>query len=283
MEFRSEARPSPIAGRWYPGDPEVLARQVDDYIRAVKIKQEDLSGKIIGLVVPHAGYIYSGRTAAYGYKAIADQPRKLVVILSPLHQYAPYDFITTAYGAYQTPLGDVPLAKAEMKTLNDVLLAEGLHLDQVAREGEHSLEIQLPFLQRVWQTPFELIPVMVRTYDEGKITAFASALAQALKKQDALIIASSDLSHFQSLEVAQQLDAETLRRIRARDAQQVLAGAKDESAPACGAAGIAVMLETTQKLGADKAQILNYSTSADATGDASSVVGYGAAAVLKAA
>ena len=136
-----------------------------------------------------------------------------------------------------------------MKTLNDVLLAEGLHLDQVAREGEHSLEIQLPFLQRVWQTPFELIPVMVRTYDEGKITAFASALAQTLKKQDALIIASSDLSHFQSLEVAQQLDAETLRRIRARDAQQVLAGAKDESAPACGAAGIAVMLETTQKTG----------------------------------
>ena len=281
MEFRSDVRPSPIAGRWYAGDPAVLARHVDEFIRAVKIKKDDLSGCVAGLVVPHAGYIYSGRTAAYAYKAVAEQPRKLVVILSPLHMYDPHDLITTAYSAYQTPLGDVPLAQTEMTDLDDRLKAYGLHIEQVGREEEHSLEIQLPFLQRVWQTPFDLMPIMVRTYDHHKIGVFASALAEVLKSHDYLIVASSDLSHFQALNIAQQLDAETLRRISHQDVEMVLAGARDESAPACGAGGIAAMLDATRLLGADRVQILNYSTSADATGDTSSVVGYGAVAVLK--
>lgn len=280
MEFQPDARPSPIAGRWYAGEPAVLSRHVEDFLRAAKVKNDDLSGKVAGLVVPHAGYVYSGRTAAYAYKTIADQPRKLVVILSPLHQYSPNDFITTAFRAYQTPLGEIEVAQEEMTKLNNLMIKDGLSVSQLAGESEHSLEIQLPFLQVIWPQGFKLIPVMVRSYEPGKIKKFAAALAKVIKEHDYLIIASSDLSHFFPLDIAEQLDAGTLGRISKFKPEEVLAGARDESAPACGAPGIAAMLETLKLLGADKVQILNYSTSADTTGDKTSVVGYGAAAVL---
>lgn len=280
MEFRSDARPSPIAGTWYAGDPAVLSRQMDEFIRAAKIKKADLKGKVIGLVVPHAGHRYSGRTAAYAYKAVADQPCKLVVILSPFHQYFPEDFMTTAHHAYQTPLGEVEVAQAELDAMDKLLAEEGLKIYQVANDGEHSLEIQLPFLQTVWKESFSLLPVMVRTHDSRKVKAFADALYEVIQSKDCLIIASSDLSHFFPVELAEKLDAETLRRISNFNPEGVLAGALDESAPACGAAGIAAMLYTTKRMGASRVQILNYNTSADSTGDGSSVVGYGSAAVL---
>ena len=280
MEFRSDVRPSPIAGSWYAGDPDVLAGHVSDFLRAAKVKKDDLSGRIVGLVVPHAGYVYSGRTAAYAYKTVADQLRKLVVILSPLHQYYPGDFITTAFRAYQTPLGEVEIAQEEMRQLETLLKRDGLTLEQLEGESEHSLEIQLPFLQTIWKEGFKLIPVMVRSYELDRLKKFAAALADVVKGKDYLMIASSDLSHFFPQHIAEQLDAGTLKHISQFDPEQVLAGARDESAPACGAAGIAAMLESLKILGADKVQILNYSTSADTTGDRNSVVGYGSAAVL---
>jgi AmmeMemoRadiSam system protein B len=281
MEFLSDVRPSPIAGTWYAGKADVLSRQMEAFFGAVKLKKEDLSGRVLGLMVPHAGHRYSGQTAAYGYQAVADSPRQLVVILSPLHQYFPDDFITTAHAAYQTPLGEVRVAQPELRQLNRLLGESEMTLAQVARDGEHSLEIQLPFLQYLWKTPFNLLPVMIRTHECSKLEAFSAALQQTIGEMDALVIASTDLSHFFPHLSAQILDAETLRRVRDFNPQAVLEGDLDQSAPACGAGAVAAMLFTTRSMGADKVQILNYSTSAEATGDESSVVGYGAAAVLK--
>ena len=280
MDFLPEARPSPIAGTWYAGDPHTLAHQMDAFLAAVKLKQEDLVGKVIGLVVPHAGHRYSGLTAAYAYKSVADTPRDLVVILSPMHQYYPEDFITSAFSAYETPLGRVELALPELRILDEQLARRSYKLVQVGADQEHSIEIQLPFLQRVWQKPFRLMPIMLRVRDSRKVEQFAAALYETVHEYDCLIIASSDLSHFSPLVKAQTLDGETLRRISRFDPEAVLAGDNDGSAPACGAGAIAAMLETTQRMGAQKAQILNYSSSADSTGDDSSVVGYGSAAVL---
>lgn len=281
MEFLSDARPSPIAGTWYAGKADALSRQMEAFFGAVKLKKEDLPGRVLGLMVPHAGHRYSGQTAAYGYQAVADSPRQLVVILSPLHQYFPDDFVTTAHAAYQTPLGDVRVAQPELQQLNRLLDESEMALTQVARDGEHSLEIQLPFLQYLWKTPFDLLPVMIRTHENSKLEAFSAALQQTIGGMDALVIASTDLSHFFPHLTAQMLDAETLRRVRDFNPQAVLEGDFDQSAPACGSGAVAAMLYTTRSMGADKVQILNYSTSAEATGDESSVVGYGAAAVLK--
>ena len=280
MEFLPEARPSPIAGSWYAGNADILSRRMEEFIQDAKLKKSDLSGKVSGLLVPHAGHRYSGRTAAYAYKAVAEQARKLVVILSPFHQYVPVDLLTTAYGAYQTPLGDVNIARTEMTALNDRLNALGQDIIQLENEAEHSLEIQLPFLQTIWKEDFELMPVMIRTHDSKKLKDLANSLYEIIRDKDCLIIASSDLSHFYPLNIAQSLDSETLRRIKRFNPEEILSGAADNSAPACGAGAIAAMQYTLKMMGADKVQILNYSTSADSTGDTDSVVGYGSAAVM---
>jgi len=280
MEFLTDVRPSPIAGSWYAGDAAVLSRQLKDFFNTVRIQPEDISGRAMGLVVPHAGHRYSGRTAAFAYEIVRNQPRELVVILSPFHQYAQHDFLTTAYRAYQTPLGEVAVAQHELSQLEEKLESSGNRMFQIMNDGEHSLEIQLPFLQHIWNASFSLLPVMLKVSDWGTIQAFADALFEVLRSKDALVIASSDLSHFFPLAQAQMLDAETLKRIQDFDPKMVLAGELDNSAPACGAAAIAALLRTTRQLGANQVQILNYSTSADVTGDTQSVVGYGAAAVM---
>jgi len=281
MEFHSEARPSPIAGTWYAGNAAALSRQMEAFFGAVKLKKDDLKGRVIGLMVPHAGHRYSGQTAAYGFQAVAEEPRKLVVILAPMHMFCSEEITTTAHAAYQTPLGDVPVAQGALEQLEKALETRGLRIAQILRDGEHSLEIQLPFLQHLWKPAFQLLPVMIRTHDSQKIKKFAAALHETIQGSDTLVIASTDLSHFFPQLTAQMLDAETLRRVHAFDPEAVLSGDLDHSAPACGAGAVAAMLHTARLLGADQAQILNYSTSAETTGDGSSVVGYGAAAVVK--
>jgi hypothetical protein len=235
---------------------------------------------VIGLLAPHAGHRYSGRTAAYAFKAIEDKPRKLVVILSPFHPYFQGDFLTTAHSAYQTPLGKIAVAETELLTLEMLLNNKGIILSQISMDKEHSLEIQLPFLQRAWKTEFALLPLMVRSHDPKSLNYFAQALFQVIKDKDFLLVASSDLSHFYPLETAELLDGEMLRRINSFDPISVLSAEADGNASACGAGAVAVMLWTSKMAGANKVQILNYSTSADATGDSSSVVGYGSAAVM---
>ena len=280
MEFRSDTRPSPIAGTWYLGDPVKLASQIDAFLDAARLSDEDLLGNIIGLLAPHAGHRFSGRTAAYAYKAVQGKPRKLAVILSPFHPYFSGEILTTAHRAYQTPLGNIPVAKEELQTLESLLRNQGLALTQIHSDEEHSLEIQLPFIQRAWKTDFELLPLMVRSHDPHDLKCLAEALFQVIKDEDFLLVASSDLSHFFPLEVAEVLDAEMLRRVKSFDPLSVLSAEADGSASACGAGAVAAMLWASKLAGADKVQILNYSTSADASGDPSSVVGYGSAVVL---
>jgi AmmeMemoRadiSam system protein B len=280
MDFRSDARPSPIAGTWYLGDPVKLASQIDAFLDSVKLSEEDLPGRLIGLLVPHAGHRFSGRTAAYAYKAIQDKPRKLVVILSPYHPYSKDDFLTTSHKSYQTPIGKVPVAESELSALGELLNTQGLKISQISKDEEHSLEIQLPFLQRTWKTEFSLLPLMVRSHDPILLNHLAEALFQVVAEKDYLLVASSDLSHFYPLESAEAFDSEMLQRIKALNPSSVLSAEADGKAFACGAGAVAAMLWASKLAGADKVQILNYSTSADATGDQNSVVGYGSAAIF---
>lgn len=280
MEFRTDARPSPIAGTWYSGEPEKLAIEIDAFMESAKVSCDEFPGRLTGLVAPHAGLRYSGRTAGYAYQLTRDDPRDLAVILSPFHPYTTADFLTTAHSAYQTPLGAVEVDEEALLDLGKRMKEAGLALQQIARDGEHSLEIQLPFLQRAWKREFKLLPVMVRSRDAVQLKRFSQALYTVIQERDFLLIASTDLSHFYPLDYAEVLDAEMLRRIRSMDAEAVLRGEDEGSASACGAGGVAAMLWTAGQAGADKAYIVNYSTSADATGDSTSVVGYGAAAVF---
>lgn len=283
MQFRAEARPSPIAGTWYAGEPGRLASQVDAYISDAVLAEDEYPGRVVGLLAPHAGHRYSGRTAGYAYKMVADAPRPLVVLLSPFHRFGPGQLLTTVYSAYRTPLGEITVAQEPLRQLDEELRANGLALEQVAKEEEHSLEIQLPFLQRAWKAEFSLLPIMLRTLDGATLQTLANALHNVVKHEDFLVIASTDLSHFYPLDLAEALDAEMMRRVKNYSPEQVLSAEQEGSASACGAGAVAAMLWMAAHAGADRVHILNYSTSADTTGDASSVVGYAAAAVMRSA
>ncbi len=280
MEFKPTSRPSPIAGTWYTSEAAALSRQIDSFINDAMITEEDIHGKVTGLVAPHAGYRFSGRTAGYAYKTIKGEKRDLVVILSPFHQYFSGDLITTTHQAYSTPLGEVPVDMDALVKLEEVLKKNSIPIHQVSNDSEHSLEIQLPFLQRALSANFKLLPLMIRSRDVHILEQTAEALFNVVEDQNFVIIASTDLSHFYPLDIAEVMDVEMLKQIKEMNPEGVLSAEREGSASACGASAVAVMLWLTKKVGAKKAHILNYSTSADSTDDKTSVVGYCSAAVV---
>lgn len=275
----SAVRPSPIAGLWYSADPQQLAQQIDQYIAQAQIPP--LQGKVVALVAPHAGHRYSGRTAGHAYKTVLGQEFDVVAIVSPLHAYYPAPVLTSAHSSYFTPLGEVPVERDLTDKLAELLAEETIGLTPIANDDEHSLEIQLPFLQRALSKPFSLLPVMVRRKDWRMAQILGSALAEVLKHRNALLVASTDLSHFYPLPIANQLDTEMLSLIEAFSPQGVLQAEEGGTAFACGAGAVAAVLVAARELGGNEVKILHYSTSAEETLDSSSVVGYGAAVVLQ--
>lgn len=276
----SEVRPSPIVRLWYLADAHELTLEIEDYLSAAQPPVVD--GKIIGLVAPHAGHRYSGRTAAYAYKTVLEKSFDTVVILSPMHKFYQHPLITSAHAFYETPLGTVPVDRSGVDKLNALMVERSMvEITPVAYDEEHSIEIQLPFLQRALEGPFQLLPVMLRRKDATMIHLLGSALADILYGQSALIVASTDLSHFYSQTEALRLDQTMLKQIGDFSLEGVLRAEETGSGYACGVGAVATMLKTAHCLGATDVKILDYSTSADETGDLSSVVGYGAAAVYQ--
>lgn len=271
-----DLRPSPIAGQWYEGNPKSLARSVDDYLALAKLP--DLNGDVIAIIVPHAGHRYSGAVAAHAFAALRNLTPDLVVILSPYHNFSPYPLITTKHQAYSTPLGNIEVdqeALAELQTNLDIPITP------IANDKEHSLEIELPFLQRALKNELKLLPIMIRAQEPGTAQKLGHALAQTLKNKNALIVASTDLSHFYDQRTAKILDSEMLKRFESFDPASIFEAEYTSKGFACGHAAVASMLWAARELGANKVQILKYATSGDVTGDHSSVVGYGAGVVLR--
>ena len=276
----TDVRPSPIAGAWYEGDPQRLARAVDGYLDAANIPA--LAGDVLAVISPHAGHIYSGAVAGYAFAPLRGKSFDLVAVISPFHQMAVQPLITTAHSAYATPLGNVPVDKESMLTLDAALKADlGFGLSPMLRDREHSLEIELPFLQRALAGGFRLLPVMVRAQEPEVARALGSALAEVLKGKNALLVASTDLSHFYDQQTANALDAEMLKRFESFQPEQIFEAEHTGKGFACGHAAVASVLWAARELGADKVQVLHHATSGDVTGDFSQVVGYGAAVVIK--
>jgi AmmeMemoRadiSam system protein B len=276
----AELRPSPIAGRWYAGEPGLLARQVDAYLDEARLPA--LEGEVIAVVAPHAGHIYSGATAGYAFGCVRGKTFPRVAVLSPMHEFYPGELITSAHQGYETPLGSAWIDQAAVASLDNGLQARGLAgLSRVARDREHALEIELPFLQRALQGQFQLLPLMVRTHAPKVLQAVGEALAATLAEYPALLVASTDLSHFFPLKIANRLDETMLDQISRLSPEGVLHAEETGSGLACGAGAVAAVLWAAKALGANAAQVVHHSTSADQTGDESSVVGYGAVVILK--
>ena len=275
-----DIRPSPIAGRWYPGDSNQLAASVDKYVDAAQVPEID--GEVVGIIVPHAGHTYSGPVAGYAFKAIRDLQPELVAVISPMHQPYSQPFLTCAHQAYQTPLGKINVDQESVSGLSDALeIKLGFGLTPVRNDQEHSLEIELPFLQRVLSSEFDLLPVMVRDQTPKVVETLGRALAGVLVGRSAILVASSDLSHFYDQLQAEQLDGEMLSRVEAFDPLGVLQAEEEGKGFACGRNAIAAVLWAARELGANKVKVLNHATSGDVTGDYSGVVGYAAAIITR--
>jgi AmmeMemoRadiSam system protein B len=280
MATISPVRPSPIAGAWYEGNPKALARSVDQFLDQAELPE--LPGEVIAIIAPHAGHKYSGPVAGYAFATVRAKSFDLVAVLSPMHQPYYEPLLTSAHAAYATPLGKVPVDKDGIADL-DFRLREmlGAGLTPVAYDQEHSLEIELPFLQRALTGEFKLLPVMVRSQSAKISRQLGEALAKTLRGRNALIVASTDLSHFYTQKEAVAYDTEMLRRIESFSPEDVFCAEEEEQGFACGLGALTAALWAAKAMGADTVKVLRHATSGDVTGDYSSVVGYGAAVVMK--
>lgn len=273
-------RPSQIAGLWYEGDPKALARAVDAYMDAAALPE--LNGEVIAVVAPHAGHRYSGPVAGYAFAAVRGLKPDIVAVLSPFHNYYNAPLLTTTYDAYGTPLGSIPVDRPRLNELDDALKSQlAFGLTGIATDPEHSLEIELPFLQRALASEWKLLPVMVRAQEPDVCHMLGKALAKVLQGKNALLVASTDLSHYYDQEVALALDRNMLKQVEAFEPAQAFDVERSGRGYACGLGALAAVMWAARDLGADHIQVLRHATSGDVTGDYSAVVGYGAAAIVK--
>lgn len=273
---RRDIRPSPIAGSWYPGNAEELRRVLVGYLD--NAKPPIVSEKIRGLILPHAGLIYSGLTAAYALKAIAGQRYDRVIIISPSHQAYRGHILTSAHEAYSTPLGEVPVDHASLRSLQDGLESSGLELNYIRNDREHSIEIELPFLQYLLTDGFQLIPLMLMDQGNATVKTFSEILVGLIsgypQGETTLLIASSDLSHFYEQDQANTLDQRTIKTLKKFDPNVSYLLKSLNQVEACGFGAIAAVLLTAKALGASQVTVADYRTSGDVSKDYASVVGY---------
>jgi hypothetical protein len=271
-----DLRPSPIAGTWYEGDPKILSKNIDEYLNSAQLPE--LNGRVVAVIVPHAGHRYSGHVAASAFASLRGLNPDLIAVISPYHSFAPYPLITTAHQAYSTPLGNIEVDQTALQELQSQL---DISITPIPNDKEHSLEIELPFLQRVLKDQFKLLPIMIRAQEPEIAKELGDALSNVLKKKNALLVASTDLSHFYDQNTANILDQEMLSRFESFDPDSIFEAEHTGKAFACGHAAVAAVLWASRALGANRVEILKYATSGDVTGDRSSVVGYGAAVITK--
>jgi AmmeMemoRadiSam system protein B len=262
-----------VAGSWYPGSPEALASEVDGYLEAASPGLPP--GSVRGLVAPHAGLMYSGPIAAWAYRTVQGDPVDVVVLVGPSHRLGFDGVALYPRGQWETPLGPASIAQDVAAAL--LAAAPVVHASEVAHAREHSLEMQLPFLRRVLpDTP--IVPLLMGLQTPETIAALAGALAAALSGRRALLVASSDLSHYLDSRAAARMDRQVLDLVSAFDDEGLTRLLRMRPDHACGGGPVAAVMRAARALGASGARVLRYGDSGDTSGDKSAVVGYMAAA-----
>jgi AmmeMemoRadiSam system protein B len=280
MKTIEDIRPSPIAGTWYPSNEHALVKQLDQYLSNAEVPK--ILGEVIAVITPHAGLRYSGPVAGHAFRMLQGTNPEMVAVISPMHHPYYDPLLTTSHQAYATPLGNIIVNHDLLRKIDTRLKKNlGFGLVTISKDPEHSLEIELPFLQRVIESPFSLIPIMIRDQNIQIARILGEALAEALKGLHSILVASTDLSHFYPQQAAKILDSEILGAIEAFDPEGVIEIEQKGKGFACGRGAVASVLFAAKIMGANKVRILNYATSGDITGDFSQVVGYGAAVVYK--
>jgi MEMO1 family protein len=268
-------RKAAVAGSWYPGTAAAVASAVEGHLAVAGAVS--VSGRLMALVSPHAGLRYSGPVAAYGYALLRGRPPLTVALVGPSH-HARFDGVALwPTGAFETPLGRAPIDEALAAALLEAD-AGLVDLPEVHRE-EHSLEMQMPFLQHLLPG-LRVVPMLMGSQSRGEVDALAKGLARALAGKDVLLVASSDLSHYQSEPVAHEMDAVIVGCVERFDADGLMRRLESARGHACGGGPMVAVMKAARALGADRASVLRYATSGDVgEKDKSRVVGYLSAAL----
>ncbi len=263
-------RQTTVAGQFYPLNPKALKKELSRCFKDIKVEQKN----IIGAVVPHAGYVYSGAVAAHAYASLPKADT--YIFLGPNH---------TGYGTavalsqekWTTPLGEV-----EVDTEMGKLLAGSIvDLDEMAHRFEHSIEVQIPFLQHVFGSDFKILPICMGLQDEETAIEIGTELSKAAKSsgKKVVFIASSDFTHYQPADVAFENDHYLIEPLLEMDIPEFYRRREERNVTACGFGPIAAMITASKELGGKDVKLLNYATSGDVNGDNSAVVGYAAITV----
>jgi MEMO1 family protein len=277
----SPLRRAVVASQFYEGSAEALRAQLNGCFlhklgpqKTPKINTTTHPRNIVGLICPHAGYLYSGPVAASAFYELAiDGKPDTVVLLGPNHTGYGSALSIMREGTWQTPLGNVEIDSA----VADAILKETkiLDVDELAHRFEHSLEVQLPFLQYLYGSAFKIVPISFLMQDYDSAVEVGRALVEALDATNTVVIASSDMTHYEPAKVAAAKDHEALEQVTALNAKGFYETVERQNITACGYAPITALITYAVGVNA-KAELLSYHNSGDITGDPSSVVGYAA-------
>jgi AmmeMemoRadiSam system protein B len=274
------------AGSFYEGEAEALKTQIENcFLQEFgpkKLVQVNRSGprRVVGLVCPHAGYMFSGAVAANAYYELAqDGKPDTVVILGPNHTGYGSALALMNDGVWRTPLGDVEVDGA---TADQIVRETRLvDVDDVAHRFEHSIEVQLPFLQYLYGSEFKFVPICFQMQDLSSAVEVGKALVEVLASKNAVVIASSDMTHYEPQGNAAAKDLAALKAVEAMDEKRFYSVIETQNVTACGYGPIATVIAYSKGLGAKEAKLLCYKSSGDITGDYASVVGYAAVSFRK--
>ncbi len=260
-----------VAGAFYPGNPDVLRATVESFFDEGVPRPDRMSEQSVGLIAPHAGYPYSGGVAAAGYGRVAAFGRpEAVVLLGANHTGIGMPLSLSGCAAWETPLGRSPVDAGLVARLAE----SGIPVSEAAFGREHSVEVQLPFIQSIWGTDLPIVPLCVASMPHPVAEETAETIVAAVDGRSVLVVASSDFTHYEPDAAARELDRSALEPIRALDGEGFDALYRERRLSICGAGAILALLGICRRLRLTKGELVRYATSGDVTGDRSAVVGY---------
>ncbi len=272
MEVRTPA----VSGTFYPDNEKELKSIIRDCfthtIGPGKIPPTDSDQKIYGVICPHAGFVYSGPVACHSFYSISSSTSKLAIITGPNHYGIGQSIASMVDASWKTPLGLMEVDSESALELRNGL--DILELDSFSHSKEHSIEVQVPMLQEIFSHEMKILPVSLINQEQQTATKVGSAIAKIAQKKDALLIGSSDFTHYEENEFAHRQDLALIDPILNLDVDEFYKILYERKVTACGFGAIASTMTACKELGATKGKLLKYATSGDVSGDKSSVVGY---------
>jgi AmmeMemoRadiSam system protein B len=274
------------AGGFYEAKPEPLRRQIEGcFLHRLgpgRLPEAAMNGprQVVGLICPHAGYMFSGPVAAHAYYRLSvDGKPNVVFLLGPNHTGVGSGLAIMSEGSWRTPLGDVEIdGEAANQVVRD---SQIIDVDDSAHNFEHSIEVQLPFLQYLYRSEFKIVPICFLMQDLSSARDVGEAVAKVASRKNALIVASSDMTHYEPQEIAERKDGKALEEVEALDEARFISTVESHQMSVCGVGPIAALIRAAKALGTKEAKLLCYKTIGDVIGDYSSVVGYAAVCFTK--